>query len=315
MWHYMIWREESMRDKEIIAKILELSKESDSWNLRKYLKSLNEADLNRLKDKCLRLGLCKAKDTDAFIKEICGHMTTSATSLRHHRDNIILCKNVALYLGEVQRLYKHKRLTPYAVDERNLDFTHAGNIANVDKLAVKGHTVIVRDEKRTTKDVNNIVLLKHSGVCAVCYNGVTYYKSQGQLQSGSGVVYANDFFTTRELYFCLIKLLYKSFSTREKTAFIHGIKNDANLVINNQSLDDFEDVFVDGKNTISANMSGLHNDFSYTDFLKVKERIQSMALHLKEVPAEVEWMKLVIMPLENLEPECPEDFQYYYEEK
>ena len=304
-----------MTDKEIIDKILLYAESGSKWELQKFLKSLNQKDLERVKNKCYRVGLCKSKDTDSFIKEICTHVESDEkTAIR--KSKMVNVKNVFMYLKDVQKTYRQKALTSYAISSCNLDNTHSGTLEEILKLKVKGKVLIVKDNKAFVKPVDNIRLIKHNGICAVSYNGIIYYKNNGVIYGNkASTVYANDFFTIKELYFLMIQLLYQSFNEKEKEEFLQGIKKDSNL-LPSYPLDDTESydaVLQDGTNTIVAYTRGMTDYFTYDDFIRCKDRLQSMALHLKKDASELDKMILIMPSLENLEPKCEDDFQYYYE--
>ena len=80
-----------------------------------------------------------------------------------------------------------------------------------------------------------------------------------------------------------------------------------------EDTDSYDTVLQDGKNTIVAYTRGMTDYFTYDDFIRCKDRLQSIALHLKQDASELDKMILIMPPLENLKPKCEDDFQYYYE--
>lgn len=304
-----------MTDKEIIDKIVWYAESGSKWELQKFLKGLNPSDLERVKTKCYRVGLCKSKDTESFIKEICNHIESDEKATIR-KSKMVNVKNVFMYLKDVQKTYRQNALTSYVISSCNLDKTHSGTLEEILKLTVQGKVLTVRDKKAHVKPVNNIRLIKHNGICAVSYKGNIYYKNNGRtVQIQNGMAYANDFFTSKELYFLMIQLLYQSFNKEEKEEFLNGVKKDSNLLPSYpvEDTDSYDTVLQDGKNTIVAYTRGMTDYFTSDDFIRCKDRLQSIALHLKKDASELDKMILIMPPLENLKPKCEDDFQYYYE--
>ena len=89
-----------MTDKEIIDKIVLYAESGSKWELQKFLKGLNPSDLERVTNKCYRVGLCKSKDTESFIKEICKHIESDEKATIR-KSKMVNVKNVFMYLKDV----------------------------------------------------------------------------------------------------------------------------------------------------------------------------------------------------------------------